>query len=116
MNRGVIGWQSRNYVNNPEKGKDWWSNILTLRNRLSVGVLRGPFLISGGNMYAVMHELHGERYMENRHGLFWLRPYLPKTLTDSHWMRIGWSGEDIWLRRLREILFHPDTKSWEVDV
>lgn len=67
-------------------------------------------------MYAVMHELHGERYMENRHGLFWFRPDLSKTLTDSPWMCIGWSGEDIWLRRLREVRFHPDTKSWEIDL
>jgi len=65
-------------------------------------------------MYDVMHELHGDLYMENRHGLFWFRPDLSKTLTGSPWVCIGLRGEDIWLRRLREVRFHPDTKSWEV--
>ena len=37
----------------------------------------------------VIHELHGERYMENRHGLFWFRPDLAKAFTDSSWMCLG---------------------------
>nr|DAW27297.1 MAG TPA: hypothetical protein [Caudoviricetes sp.] len=63
----------------------------------------------------VMHELHGELYMENRHGLFKFVPKPAHSPVSYEWLELGYCGEDRWLRRLREVRDHPDTVSWVVD-
>ena len=64
----------------------------------------------------VMHELHGELYMENRHGLFkFIEVKKQGLFPQVEWLELGFCGEDRWLRGLREVRDHPDTVSWEVD-
>lgn len=63
----------------------------------------------------VMHELHGELYMENEYGLFKFTGVEKQGLLPRvEWLELGFRGEDRWLRRLREVRFHPDTISWAV--
>lgn len=64
----------------------------------------------------VMHELHGELYMENQQGLFKFKGAVkPGFFPQVEWLELGYRGEDRWLRRLREVRDHPDTVSWAVD-
>lgn len=64
----------------------------------------------------VMHELHGELYMENQQGLFKFVGVEKQGLFPRvEWLELGFRGEDRWLRRLREVQFHPDTVSWVVN-
>lgn len=61
----------------------------------------------------VMHELHGELYMENEYGLFKFMGVVKQGLFPRvEWLELGFRGEDRWLRRLREVRDHPDTVSW----
>lgn len=63
----------------------------------------------------VMHELHGELYMENRYGLFKFVPKPEHCSVNYEWLELGYCGEDRWLQNLRDVRFHPDTVSRAVD-